>query len=132
MIAWREAFNIGVKEVDEQHQELVNKLNDFMEACNNRQGKDKIEETLLFLKDYTVIHFRDEEELMIRTKFPDFEEHKKDHVDFIDTVNALINEVHEKGTSVLSTIKLNRTLVDWLLTHISKNDIKIGEHIRNV
>lgn len=130
MITWRDAYNVGVKEVDQQHQELVVKLNVFLDACVNQQGKEKIEETLTFLKDYTVEHFQSEEVLMKKYNYPEYDVHKKEHDDFIKTVVELEEAIHSKGVTILSTLKLNRTLVDWLLTHISKNDVKIGEFLQ--
>lgn len=130
MITWRDAYNIGVKEVDQQHQELVVKLNEFLDACVNQQGKDKIEETLTFLKDYTVEHFQNEEAIMKKHNYPEFDVHKKEHEAFIKTVVELEGMIQSKGVTILSTLKLNRTLVDWLLNHISKNDVKIGQFIQ--
>lgn len=131
MIAWREHYNIGVDEVDQQHQALVVKLNEFLEACIQQKGKDKIMETLSFLKEYTVEHFRTEEEIMEKYSFPEYAAHKKEHDDFIDTVVDLENSIMNQGATILSTLKLNRTLTDWLLTHISKSDVKIGEFLHN-
>jgi hemerythrin len=130
MIAWRDSYNIGVGEVDQQHQELVAKLNEFLDACIKQQGKEKIIETLSFLKAYTVKHFKDEEAIMQKHNYPEYVEHKQEHDAFIASVVELENSILNQGPTILTTLKLNRTLTDWLLTHISKNDIKIGEYLR--
>lgn len=101
----------------------------IFEACSNQQGKEKIEETLKFLKDYTVEHFSSEEQLMKDIDFPELTEHQKTHAEFVQTVLELEETVKTKGVSVLSTIKLNRTLTDWLINHIHKCDKLIGECI---
>lgn len=130
MIAWRENYNIGIDEVDHQHQELVEKLNEFLDACIKQKGKEKIMETLSFLKAYTVEHFESEEAIMQKYNYPEYLAHKKDHDDFIQTVVELENGIMNQGPTILTTLKLNRTLTDWLLTHISKSDLKIGEYLR--
>lgn len=130
MIAWRETYNIGVSQVDEQHQRLVVKLNEFLDACIQQKGKENIIETLAFLKEYTVEHFRDEEEIMLKYNFPEYAEHKKDHDDFVAVVEELEQSIVNQGATILSTLKLNKTLTDWLLTHISKSDMKIGQYLR--
>lgn len=130
MIAWRETYNIGVDEVDHQHQELVVKLNEFLDACIQQKGREQIIETLSFLKEYTVEHFRSEEEIMKKHNFPEYLEHKKEHDDFVATVIELEQNIINQGATILSTLKLNRTLTDWLLTHISKSDMKIGQYLR--
>lgn len=130
MISWRETYNIGVDEVDQQHQELVVKLNEFLDACMQQKGKDKIMETLAFLRDYTVEHFRSEEEIMLKYNYPEYAEHKKDHDDFVASVLELEASIQNQGATVVTTLKLNRTLTDWLLSHISKSDMKIGQFLR--
>ncbi len=130
MISWRETYNIGIDEVDQQHQELVVKLNEFLDACIQQKGKDKIMETLAFLRDYTVEHFRSEEEIMLKYNYPEYAEHKKDHDDFVASVLELEASIQNQGATVVTTLKLNRTLTDWLLSHISKSDMKIGQFLR--
>ncbi len=130
MISWRETYNIGVDEVDQQHQELVVKLNEFLDACIQQKGKEKIMETLAFLRDYTVEHFRSEEEIMLKYNYPEYAEHKKDHDEFVASVLELEASIQTQGATVVTTLKLNRTLTDWLLSHISKSDMKIGQFLR--
>ncbi|RAV06652.1 hemerythrin [Paenibacillus sp. YN15] len=129
-MSWRETYNIGIDEVDQQHQELVAKLNEFLDACIQQKGKEKIMETLAFLRDYTVEHFRSEEEIMLKYNYPEYVEHKKDHDDFVASVLELEASIQEQGATIVSTLKLNRTLTDWLLSHISKSDMKIGQFLR--
>ncbi len=130
MISWRETYNIGVDEVDQQHQELVVKLNEFLDACIQQKGKEKIMETLAFLRDYTVEHFRSEEAIMLKHNYPEYADHKKDHDDFVASVLELEASIENQGATVVTTLKLNRTLTDWLLSHISKSDMKIGQFLR--
>ncbi|OKP66529.1 hemerythrin [Paenibacillus helianthi] len=127
MINWKDSYDIGVEKIDCQHRQLLVKLNEFFDACTNQQGKEKIEETLKFLKDYTLEHFSDEEKLMQDIEFPELTEHRKTHAEFVQTVLDLEESIKTKGISVLSTIKLNRTLTDWLLNHINKCDKLIGQ-----
>ncbi|WP_410772150.1 bacteriohemerythrin [Fontibacillus sp. BL9] len=129
MIPWKESYDIGVEKIDCQHRQLLVKLNEFFDACSNRQGLQRIEETLKFLKEYTIEHFGSEEELMEDIHFPELADHRKEHAEFVRTVLELEESVKTQGASVLTTIKLNRTLTDWLITHISKCDKLIAEHI---
>jgi len=129
MIVWRDELNIGVEAVDKQHQELVRILNEFLDACTKQKGREKVEETLEFLISYTVKHFHDEEELMKGSQYPVYAAHKREHDQFVKDVGDIQQQLKEKGASVLTTIKLNRTLVDWLLNHIQKNDQEFGDYL---
>lgn len=129
MINWKDSYDIGVEKIDCQHRQLLAKLNEFFDACSKQQGKEQIEETLKFLKEYTLEHFSSEESLMVDIDFPELTEHRKTHAEFVQTVLELEETLKTKGPSVLSTIKLNRTLTDWLLNHINKCDKLIGEYM---
>lgn len=126
MIAWREAYNIGVDRIDHQHQELIRTLNDFMDACIQQKGKDKVMETLAFLKKYSREHFQNEEALMLEYSYPEYADHKDEHDDFIRIILEFENDVLLKGPNFLSTVHLNRILMDWLTRHICHSDAKIA------
>lgn len=131
MITWRDDLNIGVGVVDEQHQELVRRMNDFMTACTQQKGKEVIVNTLNFLASYVIQHFTDEEKLMAANNYPGLEAHRKEHERFVADVDALLEQVRNMGPSALTTIKLNRTLVDWLLNHIQKLDQVFGAYLKD-
>lgn len=129
MIKWNEKYNIGVREIDEEHQRLVGYLNDFMQACQQQKATEKIKETLKLLKSYTQEHFCHEEDLMVRVEYSEIAEHRKQHEEFMEVIEYLDEQVEKSGVSVLTTIKLNRLLVDWLLKHIQGKDFSIACHI---
>lgn len=130
MIIWRDSLSVGVEMVDTEHQELIIRLNEFMEACTNRNAKEKIGETLSFLKAYTIEHFSHEESLMQEVEYPNYEQHKQIHANFVNKVEEIELSIQEKGPTILTTIKLNRILVDWLVNHITKTDVLLGEFIK--
>ena len=46
------------------------------------------------------------------------------------SVLELEASIQNQGATVVTTLKLNRTLTDWLLSHISKSVMKIGQFLR--
>ncbi|MGI1690473.1 bacteriohemerythrin [Thermoanaerobacter uzonensis] len=127
---WTESLSVENELIDSQHKELIKKVNDVLEACNQKKGKEKIEEVMKFLKDYTIEHFSAEEDLMKKYQYPSYEEHKKIHEDFIKKVEELDKKIKKEGINLSIIMLVNKTLVDWLINHISKVDKKVGEHIR--
>ncbi|ERM92576.1 hemerythrin [Caldanaerobacter subterraneus subsp. yonseiensis KB-1] len=131
MIKWTESLSIGNETIDSQHKELIRKINDVLEACNRQQGKEKVVEVMQFLKDYTVKHFKDEENLMKKYQYPMYEEHKKIHEDLVKKVEDLDERIKREGVSLSVVMTVNKTLVDWFVNHINKEDKKVGEYIKN-
>ena len=130
MTYWKDSLLVGVPQIDDQHRELVGAIDRLMEACNQGKGRAAIEETLVFTVSYTKKHFSDEEKLQAQHAYPGMSAHKILHAQFISNINALFQEFTETGPNIALTGKLNKTLVDWLIKHISTEDKKLGEHIK--
>ncbi|HHW56830.1 MAG TPA: hemerythrin family protein [Clostridia bacterium] len=128
---WTESLSVGNDYIDEQHKEWIRRINDLLEAYNQKRGREKIEEAMQFVKEYTVTHFSAEEQLMQKYKYPEYTVHKQIHDNFVKEVNELDEKIKKEGPTLSNLMLVNKTLVDWVINHISKVDKKLGEHIRN-
>ena len=81
-ILWKENLSVGVNEIDNQHKELFNRINNLLDACTRGKGSEEIKRTLNFLSDYVISHFGTEENLMVRYNYPDYTSHKEKHEKF--------------------------------------------------
>jgi len=132
MSLWNEKMLIGVPEIDEQHHNLVNALSELMTACAQDQGEDVIHRTLLFIVDYTQEHFRDEERIQAKYRYPLLEKHKKQHSGFILTVGELMNDYERTRSTNDLIANTSKILIDWVMEHIRTEDKKIGDYIRAI
>lgn len=124
---WKDSFSIGIPEIDRQHKELCDKIDDLYEACSQKKGAGEAVKMLDFLASYTVKHFADEEKLQLEINYPKYEQHKKMHDDFIDQVTKLKQEITDSGATIPMVIKTNRTISDWLVKHI----IGVDKELKN-
>ncbi|SKA75761.1 hemerythrin [Caloramator quimbayensis] len=124
MIVWKDEYSIGVEHIDNQHRHLVeiaNKAYDVLENQFYTDKYDKIAEILDELKGYTVLHFRDEEELMTNLKYKKFLSHKVEHDDFINKVKSIdLEKVDLNQEKYL--LDIVNFIVDWLVSHIIEKD----------
>ena len=133
MTYWKDSLLIGVSSIDSQHRKLIGAIDELMEACVKGQGRERIGETLAFVVSYTKEHFADEERVQTAYAYPGMIAHKQLHKQYVSDILNLVKEYEKDGPSVTLVGKLNKSLVDWLIEHISVEDKKIGEHInRNV
>ena len=132
MTYWKDSLLIGVPQIDIQHRKLVAMMDILMKASMQGKGRTEIEGTLNFALKYTLEHFRDEESFQVEYSYPGYKEHKKIHDDFTKDIIALADEYKKLGPSIALTGKLNHSLVDWVINHISTEDKKLGEHIQKV
>lgn len=120
-----ETLLVGVREIDEQHRkmtEIVNRLNALI-----RQGAadDEVARVLDELLEFTTFHFSTERRLMERHGYPELSAHAASH----EYLLLELADFDEKiaGMGKLFQLKLTR---DWLLQHIIKDDLPLGEFLR--
>ncbi|MCK7492479.1 MAG: hemerythrin domain-containing protein [Comamonadaceae bacterium] len=64
ILVWNEDYRVGLDEVDQQHQGLVDMINRLDAAISDGEPSDVIVRLLADLKSYTHYHFSTEEHLM--------------------------------------------------------------------
>ena len=61
----------GNKTIDSQHQELIDRIRQFVAACESGDSKIKAIKMLDYLDEYTNFHFQEEEELQKKVSYPE-------------------------------------------------------------
>lgn len=129
MLKWEESFKIGVEPIDEQHKELFSIANTFEEEVQKVGSVSEIDLSIFvsFFKEYALEHLGDEEELMENILYPLIDEHKGQHLEFIDKCIDL------DMACLLGDIDIIRDVLDflgqWIVDHIVISDAKIGQYI---
>lgn len=121
-MTWRDNFAIGIPQIDKQHKELCDQVDNLFAACTQGKGGEEVLKVLNFLASYTVRHFADEEAYQQKIKYPRFQEHKAKHTEFLNQVTKLKKEATENGTNISLVIKINQIISDWLINHIKMTD----------
>ena len=67
-----ETLVTGNDMIDSQHKELIGKINQLLESCEDGQGKVKAVKMLDYLLDYTEFHFSAEEKLQEEIEYRDW------------------------------------------------------------
>ncbi|MFZ2538914.1 MAG: hemerythrin family protein [Oscillospiraceae bacterium] len=128
---WNKNLETGNATIDSQHKELINAINQLLSACAVGEGRVQIKDTSRFLLDYTKRHFADEEKLQVKSKYPDYSNHKKYHSEFVKVVNDIVNQLEKDGPTIVMVGKINNAIAGWLISHISTEDVKVAAHIKS-
>ena len=122
-IQWSDDLSTGIPAIDDQHRRIVGYINDLRTArC--QQG---VAETLGELLDYTLSHFKFEEDLMAAAGFDGLEEHKHTHDDFRARIEAF-GARHARGEDISD--ELLALLTRWLYEHIAEDDASYAPGVR--
>jgi len=120
---WREEYKTNVSKMDEAHRMLFENA-DLIYRKLSTGEKIGIEEVLNILTGYAQQHFKDEEKLMKKWRFPDFEHHKAQHQKFLDEVLEMGRGQHHDMTNLARDC--TTFLKDWIISHILTEDKKYG------
>ncbi len=132
-IKWQQdKYTVNVQKFDEQHQKLIEIINEVFNAKMNNAGRGVISNILIQLTDYTKSHFLDEITLLRKNDYPDLDTQNREHAKFIMKVTDFIQEFHANN------ISLNDEMLDflknWLIDHIMQKDKQYGAYLneRNI
>ena len=125
---WNDGFTIGIAQIDEQHQILVQFLNTLASSLAFHADMPSSRLIFMELSDYAVYHFQTEENIWHQYFADDPLEaaHKKSHNDFINKVNSL---KYEEKNKPLETVleDVVSFLTHWLAIHILENDKRMAK-----
>jgi len=128
-IEWDDSMSVNVDLIDEQHKMLIQKLADLSAAFRRGLEQNKIMKTLEFMIDYTDFHFSTEEKVMEENDYPGLEEQKQQHEEFKVTLNNILEDYKEEGTTPEIATAINVFLLNWLIKHIMGSDSKLGNFL---
>lgn len=125
-IEWSNELSMGIEEIDNQHQVLVDLLNQIHDAIQHHHGMEATRSIVTKLEEYTRVHFAVEESLMRILHYPQYEPHKKEHDKLIKQLDEL-REKLETGKASIS-FELAHFLKVWLTKHIMDVDKAYAPH----
>jgi hemerythrin len=127
---WDKNYVTGVANVDAQHQELVDLINEYSASlANNSLCTKDTEDVLQELLAYTVYHFDEEESLMQKAMVDPrhIAVHKREHKKLIDEALLMRGEVNDQQSD--SSKYLLDFLIHWLAYHILGLDQTMARQI---
>ena len=127
MFQMEEKYKIGVLQIDEEHEKLFEigeRAYQLLKDPYAIDKYDKIVEVIEELKEYTVYHFKDEENYMKSINYKRLFTQKIDHADFIRKINDVnLDKIDENQDEAI--MEILTFLNDWLISHILDKDLLI-------
>ena len=129
VVQWQNSYSVGIKLIDEQHMELIKLTNKLFANCmaGHERTKSTFLDTINEAIDYTGYHFGVEEKIMERVKYPEYQNHKMEHANFVQQVYLKVEEF--KAGKIMAPLTFVYFLRDWVLHHIAVRDKKLGEYL---
>ena len=128
-VEFDKALETGNEMIDSQHKELISRIDQLLQSCQEGNGQIKAIKMLVYLLDYTEFHFDAEEKLQEEIGFPAVNEHKAKHAEFKNAVKELQEMLEEEeGPTEAFVAQVQKNVVDWLFDHIKIFDRAVAEY----
>lgn len=130
LMTWKSLYSIGHELVDGHHKKLFDLVNSLYDQLLTGGGREAVDRALKELVDYTVYHFKAEEEVMREAKYPELESHMQQHKALLAKVTELAATFNQNQTE--TSMELVYFVRDWLTQHTTTTDRKIGQYLRSM
>lgn len=122
VFAWKKEYSVEIPEIDAQHRQLVAILEDLNRAMRKAEGHKVLEVILDRLQQYATEHFATEERLFKKYRYPEEEDHKREHDEFLIKLAACRKAAFRNGK--LSSTELMQLIEQWFVDHMQTTDYR--------
>lgn len=123
-LEWDKTLSVGNSIIDEQHRELIDSTKHLYLSLKDGNSYRNQRESLKFLKDYSIYHFKSEEELLLKYHYPKIQNHILEHEYFKGRINDYIDKINDD--KIILSIDIVNFLNQWIINHINYVD---GDYI---
>ena len=121
---WKAEFAIGIPEIDQQHQTLIEFVTEFEDAVAGRVHWNAVHPLVVRAREFVRFHFAVEESLMQIVDYPLLAAHRAEHLYVLRQFSALEMRVlrQEFRAELLPLISA------WLVDHMTDSDKAFGDY----
>ena len=134
MLLWTEQFTTGSRELDYQHQTLIDNINDLEAMLALKSPSRRDCEFMLsavdFLERYAEKHFACEEHCMEHFRCPCREQNKNAHAEFLTLFQQFKTRNIAEGFPRALLVQLHATMKQWIMEHIFQIDTQLKPFIK--
>ncbi len=121
VLEWSDEYLIGIEGLDFEHKDLFNRLNELHEELAHQDDEAVIRRCLGGIHARVSAHFALEERFMRDTNFRRYEQHKKEHDDFLEVIIDIM-EAFRAAPDLSQSDVLEAQLQHWIVHHITTSD----------
>lgn len=122
LLEWDDSYIIGDREIDEQHRKMF----DLINSLPDNMSQEDIKGYILIIVKHAREHFRCEEALMARVKYPHRDNHIERHTELLKMLSdKCLDDFHGK----FAVQKFKVFLYHWIRDHIIDVDSVLFDYV---
>lgn len=131
-ITWNEDLATGVDLIDSGLKTIIYEINAINNLDKEALTEEQIEKIIRFFGGQVMDHFESQEEAMLKYKYPDYDSHKEEHMQFLKNFVMLKKLFKEERSPMLMITVIEFEYLNWLVKHIQKFDKETATFLNNV
>lgn len=129
IIPWASAWEIGIREIDDDHRLLVSESNDLFEALAKSRPKAEIILITGRMTHHCLEHFQREEKILRGAKYKEVNEHAAEHRRIEREIEKVIRDMQGADVSVAEWKAFALYFQSTLINHLVRYDMKFKSHL---
>lgn len=126
---WDDKHTINVFDMDENQKRLFEYINRIIDVqSKKKKDSNELIDVLVELMEFLKFHFKNEEAFLSKFKYPEIEEHVRDHRKFSKKIQTFRRWISDDPSNFTEDMILY--LKGWIINHIHEHDVKYGPYIR--
>jgi hemerythrin len=129
-LQWDESLELGLEEIDSQHKSIFAQFGRLSEATEAGNPHELTGQLAAFLLEYAQTHFATEEGIMAAYDYPEIEQQRQEHAEFMENAEDLKKRLETDGACRELAIEATGKLLKWLILHIKKHDRDMVAYVK--
>jgi hemerythrin len=127
---WNDSLKIGIPLLDIQHEQLLDQMDQLLEAMEKDKHTAELKSIMGFLKMYVNNHFNYEESCMTLHKCPVACKNQEAHARFSNTLADINDKIEANLPGMSISYLVKKELLDWFVNHIKSIDRQLEASIQ--
>ena len=127
LIEWKTEFEVGIPDVDHEHQEIIALINDLHEAMSGENASISVMDFLGEIYAHVAAHFALEEKIMRINRYDQYADHKSDHERLLDELRDIMDDYEENA--YFSDKEFSSHVERWFTEHFKTKDARLHKHL---
>jgi hemerythrin len=123
LLTWKPEYSVGIESVDHEHQQMIALINVVYDEMKERRDVDSIEQFLGDVHAAISAHFALEENVMRRSAYAEYANHKNDHEELLEQIRDMMDKVESDADAGIAM--LQERLSDWFARHFATFDARL-------
>lgn len=129
-INWNETLDLGIGEIDREHRELAEAVNELYTKAKDAAGYGELKGIIEGIMKSIEAHFATEERIFRVYDYPEAETHANLHRTLEDQLRSLQRQLEDGGLTFSDTVLTY--VKDWFLTHTTGSDLVYAVWMKNL